>query len=81
MIESPNKGGLALNINDTITNLCTIEAPWNKTITVQNLSYEGNMSTLRLRIREGRRFTDLELDVHSLRKLNTVLSDWLDSNS
>ena len=81
MIESPNKGGLALNINDTITNLCTIEAPWNKTITVQNLSYEGNMSILRLRIREGRRFTDLELDVHSLRKLNTVLSDWLDSNS
>ena len=66
---------------DSITNLITIDAPWNKTVTVQNVPYEKNMNVLRLRIQEGRRFTDLELDFQSLKKLNAVFSNWLDGNS
>ena len=50
-------------------------------VTVQNVSYEKKMNFLRLRIQEGRRFTDLELDCVSLKKLNDVLSDWLNVNS
>ena len=70
-----------MNIHNTITNLCTINAPWNKVVTVQNVSYEKKMNFLRIRIQEGRRFTDLELDSVSLKELNAVLSDWLNVNS
>ncbi len=72
---------MVLNIYDSITNLVIIDAPWNKTITVQNVPYEKDKNILRLRIQEGKRFTDLELDFQSLEKLNAVLSHWLDVNS
>ena len=65
---------------NTITDLKIISAPWNKTITLQNVSYEEGMNMLRFRIKEGRRFTDLELDPQSLGQLNAVLSDWLALN-
>tara|TARA_Y100001936_G_C15618404_1_gene430333 strand:- start:15 stop:137 length:123 start_codon:yes stop_codon:yes gene_type:complete len=38
------------------------------------------MNMLRLRIQEGKRFTDLELDLQSLKELNAVLNDWLNVN-
>ena len=69
-----------MSVHDTITDLEIITAPWNKTVTLQNVSYEGGMNMLRFRIKEGKRFTDLELDVQSLGKLNAVLSDWLTNN-
>ena len=65
---------------NTITDLKIISAPWNKTITLQNICYEEGMNMLRFRIKEGRRFTDLELDSQSLGQLNAVLSDWLTLN-
>ena len=64
-----------------ITDLKIISAPWNKTITLQNISYEGGVNMLRFRIKEGRRFTDLEFDSHSLGQLNAVLSGWLTLNT
>jgi len=69
-----------LNFQNIITNLITIKAPWNKTVTVQNIHYVDSMNMLRLRIQEGKRFTDLELDLQSLKELNAVLTDWLNVN-
>ena len=66
--------------HNTITDLKIISAPWNKTITLQNISYEGGMNMLRFRIKEGKRFTDLELDSQSLGQLNAEISDWLTLN-
>ena len=69
-----------MSVHDTITDLEIIAAPWNKTVTLQNVSYEGGMNMLRLRIKEGKRFTDLELDAQTLGQLNASLSDWLAAN-
>jgi len=77
----PNRECAILNIHNNVTNLKVINVPWNKTVTLQNISYEENLNMLRFRIQEGKRFTDLELDFQSLEKLNTVLSDWLAVNS
>jgi hypothetical protein len=38
------------------------------------------MNMLRFRIKEGKRFTDLELDIQTLRQLNAALSGWLTAN-
>ena len=69
-----------MSAQDSTTDLETITAPWNKTVTLQNVSYEGGMNMLRLRIKEGKRFTDLELDAQTLGQLNASLSDWLAAN-
>lgn len=70
-----------MNADQTVTDLETIDAPWNKTVTLQEISYEGGMNMLRLRIREGRRFTDLELDSGTLERLSGALRRWLDGNA
>ena len=80
MTVSPFKENATLSDQKTITDLKTISAPWNKTITLQNISYEGGINMLRFRIQEGKRFTDLELDSQSLGQLNSALSDWLALN-
>ena len=69
-----------MSVHDSITDLEIIAAPWNKTVTLQNVAYQGGMNMLRFRIKEGKRFTDLELDIQTLRQLNAALSDWLAAN-
>ena len=70
------------NVEDdvTVSDLDEIEAPWGKKIRMQNLRFEEGMSLLRLRIREGRRITDLELDPDTARRVAAFLSEWADGN-
>ncbi|MBC8269223.1 MAG: hypothetical protein H8E36_10780 [Rhodospirillaceae bacterium] len=70
-----------MSAHDSTTDLETINAPWNKTVTVQEVTYEGGMKMLRLRIKEGMRFTDLELDAVTLKHLNGCISGWLALNA
>jgi len=56
--------------------LAAYELPWNKNISVQEISYEGGMTMLRLRIREGRRFTDLELLPENAEALAKDFASW-----
>jgi hypothetical protein len=69
-----------MNSHQSITDLEVIEAPWNKTVTLQEIAYEGGVKMLRLRIKEGSRFTDLELDAGTLGGLTKSLQEWLDAN-
>lgn len=66
--------------HQSITDLEVINAPWNKTVTLQEIAYDGGVKMLRLRIKEGTRFTDLELDAGTLAGLTKSLQDWLDAN-
>ena len=59
------------------TDLGEIEAPWNKLISAQNVTYEGGMSMIRFRIKEGKRFTDFELDPGTASWLVELLRGWL----
>ena len=70
-----------MNAQNSTNSIKTIAAPWNKTVTLENVAYNGGIKFLRLRIKEGRRFTDLELDAETLGKLNELFSDWLAVNS
>ena len=56
------------------------EMPWNKQVTVGQITYEGGMVMLRLRIREGRRFTDLELMPENAKELAAILNEWAASS-
>lgn len=49
------------------------DAPWGKDLLVQAIRYRSGMRIARLRIREGRRFTVLDLDKATARWLTEAL--------
>jgi len=61
---------------DQITDLDTIDAPYGRQIVLQEVAYESGMTLLRLRVREGSRFTIIELDAESAEHWATVMSNW-----
>ena len=44
-----------------VTEIDEVEAPWGRNVRVQEVEFEGGAVMLRVRIREGKRFTDLEM--------------------
>lgn len=61
------------------TPLETINAPWNKQIEIQDIVYEGGLPALRIRIREGKRFTILDLDRDTAEHLGKSISNWVNA--
>ena len=55
-------------------------APWGRELVVQALLYESGMRLARLRIREGRRFTVLDVDAPTARWLAESLEKALRSS-
>jgi len=64
---------------ETVTPLREVTAPWGKEITLTAVTYDSGMRTVRMRIREGRRFTDMELDPDTVHTLIDALGSWLHS--
>lgn len=62
---------------DSAMTLGRIDAPFGKSIELQNVEYTEGMALLRVRIREGKRFTIIELDPDSARQWLTLMGDWI----
>jgi hypothetical protein len=52
-------------------------AAWGRVIRLQEVEITGGLVMLRVRIREGRRFTDLELGCQDAERLARSLSAWV----
>lgn len=52
-------------------------APWGKELRLQRLDYASGMRLIRLRIREGHRFTLLDLDADTLEWLTKTATEAL----
>ncbi len=55
-----------------------VDAPWGKEITVQALHFRSGLNLARIRIREGRRFTVLDVDAPTATSLCALLTKALD---
>ena len=64
-----------------VTDLQEIETPWGKFVRFQELELPDGTVMLRLRIREGRRFTDLELTSEVARTLGRFLGEWAEGRN
>lgn len=64
-----------------VTTLATLNAPWGKEITVQALHFRSGLRLARLRIREGHRFTVLDLDEPTATALSATLAAALDGDT
>ncbi len=61
---------------ETTTPVADFDAPYGKHITLQQVRYDGGLTLLRVRIREGKRFTILELDARSAQHWADLMSAW-----
>ena len=65
---------------DTVTRLERIDAPYGRELELHEVLYESGMRLLRLRIREGRRFTIMDLDAPTAARLGGAMSAWAQRN-
>lgn len=63
-------------IEEKVTELKAIEAPYGKKFVFQEVVYENGTSILRMRIREGNRFTVIDLDNNSASQIADIMSTW-----
>lgn len=56
--------------------LDAFDLPWGKKLALQEVEYEGGLAFLRLRIREGNRFTLVDIDRATAARLGDVLTGW-----
>ncbi len=61
---------------ERVTDLERFEAPWGREIQLQEVEYDGGLRLMRIRIREGRRFTVIELDPGTAAHWGAALTGW-----
>lgn len=60
----------------TRTPIETITAPYGREIRLDEIAYETGMTLLRVTIREGARYTILEIDPATARRWSEALGAW-----
>ena len=60
----------------TTTRLDKFTAPYGKEVTLENVLYENETRVLRIHIREGNRFTVMDIDANTALNWGTAMVDW-----
>jgi len=60
----------------TVTRLDKFSAPYGKEVTLENVAYENGMRVLRVLIREGNRFTVMDIDVTTATHWGAAMTGW-----
>ena len=61
---------------ETINELAKFEAPFGREIILQDILHESGLQMMRIRIKEGSRFTILDIDHDTAKKWGTIFSEW-----
>ena len=61
---------------DFKTRIRTIEAPYRREIWLDDVRFESGMRLMRVTIKEGRRFTQIDLDAATADQWGQALLDW-----
>ena len=59
-----------------VTSLNKFSAPYGKEVTLENVAYENGMRVLRVHIREGNRFTVMDIDENTASDWGAAMTDW-----
>jgi len=65
-----------MTIDSTVTNLEEFTAPYGRDVKLENVDYENGMRVLRIHIREGNRFTVMDIDESTASRWGAAMSDW-----
>lgn len=58
------------------TRIATLEAPYRREIWLDEVRFESGMRLLRVTIKEGRRFTQIDLDEATADRWGQTMLDW-----
>jgi hypothetical protein len=64
-------------IESRVTRLDKFSAPYGKEVTLENVAYENGMRVLRIHIREGNRFTVMDIDENTASEWAAAMADWV----
>jgi len=64
---------------ETVSELDRFEAPWHKQVTLQDVRHESGLRMLRVRIKEGTRFTVMDIDEATAAHWGKAMSEWAQS--
>ena len=62
---------------EKVSDIKSLDAPFGKQFTFQTVEYENGFQFLRLRIKEGKRFTMVDLDVNTASECANTINEWL----
>lgn len=63
-------------MESVVTSLNRFSAPYGKEVTLENVAYENGMRVLRVHIREGNRFTVMDIDENAASYWGAAMTDW-----
>ena len=66
---------------EVVTEIVELELPFGRRAILKNVAFEGGLNMLRLTLREGRRFTIMDLDAASAKAFGQAMADWADKNA
>ncbi len=69
-----------MSISATVTRLDKFTAPYGREITLENVDYENGMRVLRVHIREGSRFTVMDIDDRTASNWGAAMTRWADQS-
>jgi len=61
---------------EVVKALTKISAPYGREVVLESVEHESNLRMLRIRIREGSRFTIMDIDADTAECWSTVMSAW-----
>ena len=62
--------------DETVTKLDAFAAPYGREITLESVEHDSGLNMLRIRIREGRRFTVMDIDTDTAVHWSSTMSSW-----
>ena len=65
---------------ETTESLDKFSAPFNQQIELLEVTFEGDTKLLRLRIKEGKRFTIFDMDAETAKRWGQGMVDWAASS-
>jgi len=63
-------------MESVVTRLNKFSAPYGKEVTLENVAYENGMRVLRVHIREGNRFTVMDIDENTASAWGAEMTGW-----
>jgi hypothetical protein len=72
---------MAGEFEEEVNDLGKFDLPYGREVRIEEIVYEGGMKLLRLRFREGKRHTVIELDPASAGQWANILGPWAGANS
>jgi hypothetical protein len=67
---------MAGEFEEEVNDLGIIDLPYGREVRMEEIVYESGMRLLRMRMREGKRHTIIDVDAESAAAWGKVLGDW-----